>query len=298
MKKKFLGAAITAALIIISCSKSDFEEEQRQTPIMFTPLIEQNTRAIISGTTYPTTETFNVTAYYKPSGGSYNFANAGKYLDNMQISYVTTGSAWKSTGGTYYWPPQGALKFIATSPYGAVTPSYDSTNGIQFPSFRQGTTPVDLMYAESANDLTSGSVALTFKHALTQLYFTIKIQAVLGLASCRIKKIDVLNVCNGGSFKALPTPTWTKTEGSNSIFNVYDNATGTLLAPSDPAYEFPNRLLLIPQSVSGIVIRITYDYTTLLGLVTLGTTKNVTLSGNAWQPNQRIKYAITITQLL
>ena len=154
------------------------------------------------------------------------------------------------------------------------------------------------MYAESANDLTSGSVGLTFKHALTQLYFTIKIQAVLGLASCKIKKIDVLNVCNGGSFKALPTPTWTKTEDSNSTFNVYDNATGTLLAPSDPAYEFSNRLLLIPQSVSGIVIRITYDYTTLLGLVTLGATKNVTLSGNAWQPNQRIKYAITITQLL
>ena len=69
MKKMFLGAAITAALII-SCTKSDFEEEQGQTPIIFTPLIEQNTRAIISGTIYPTTETFNVTAYYKPSGGS------------------------------------------------------------------------------------------------------------------------------------------------------------------------------------------------------------------------------------
>ena len=108
MKKKLLGVAITATLII-SCSKSDFEEEQRQTPIIFTPLIEQNTRTIISGTTYPTTESFNVTAYYKPSGGLYNFANAGKYFDNMQISYVTTGCFWKSTGGNYYWPPQGAL---------------------------------------------------------------------------------------------------------------------------------------------------------------------------------------------
>lgn len=298
MKKMFLGAALTAALIIISCTKSDFQEELGQTPIMFTPLIEQNTRGIINGTTYPTTETFNATAYYKPSGGTYNFTNAGKYFDNMQISYVGASSSWKSAGSTYYWPPQGALKFIATSPYGVVTPSYDATNGIQFPSFGQSTTtPIDLMYAESANDLTSGSVPLTFKHALTQLYFTIKVQALLGLSLYRVKKIDVLNVYNGGSFKSLPTPTWTTTGTNNSTFNVYDDPTGVSLVLGGSPYEFPNRLLLIPQSVSGIVIRITYDSTTL-GILTLGATKNITLSGNAWQPNQRIKYAITITQLL
>lgn len=294
MKKVTLGAALTAALTIISCTKADFIEQQDQIPIAFDAAVGKSSRAIINGTVYPTTESFNVTAYYKPQGGSYNFADAGKYFDYLQISYVSASSLWRNASSVYYWPPKGALKFIATSPYNKVYPTYSATNGIQISEFGQYSPPIDLMYAESANDLTSGPVVLTFKHALTQLYFTMQTTQV-GV-SFKIKRIDVRNISNNANFKSLPTPTWTLVESKNSFFNVYTSSTGVSISSTDAApYEFPNRLLVIPQAVTGVVIRITYDYWVAGVLSLSGVTKDVTLSGSPWLANQRIKYAITIS---
>lgn len=292
MKKILLWGAIVT-LATISCTQTDSLDESSQKPISFDTSVGKPSRAIISGTTYPTSETFGVTAFYKPASGTYDYTN-GKYFSNLQIGY--SGSAWKSTGDVYYWPPTGTLKFAAYSPYNSATYSYNATNGSQFTSFSQNTnvsTPIDLMYAESAADLTSGAVALSFKHALTQLYFTIQ-TAQKGF-TFQIKELSLTTLYNTGSFASLNTPAWTTSGTNDAAFTVYSDATGVPVVATGSPYEFPNRLAVIPQSAVGVKIHLKFDLLVLGSVNEADQTKDVVLSGT-WAPNQRVKYAITISR--
>lgn len=292
MKKILFWTAI-AAFATISCTETDSLDELSKNPISFDTSVGKSNRAIINGTVYPTTEIFGVTAFYKTTTGSYDYTANGKYFDNLQISNVS--GTWKNSSDPYYWPPTGSLRFAAYSPYGSATYAYDATNGSQFTGFSQNlSTPIDLMYAESAVDLTSGSVALTFKHALTQLYFTIA-TAQKGF-TFQIKELSLTTLYNTGSFKTLSTPTWTTSGTTDPVFPVYSDATGIAVnAATSTPYEFTKRLAVIPQSAAGVKIHLKFDLKIGNAVVEADQVKDVALTGT-WAPNQRVKYAITISR--
>lgn len=298
MKKILFWTAI-AAFATTGCTEADSLDELSKNPISFDTSVGKSNRSLINNTVYPTDAIFGATAFFKPTSGAYDYTGA-KYFDNLPISYVST--IWKNASDLYYWPPTGtgSLKFAAYSPYsstGAYGYTYDATNGSQFATFSQNlSTPIpqiDLMYAESG-DLTTGPAALAFKHTLTQLYFTI-VTAQKGF-TFYIKELSLTTLYNTGSFKTLPSPAWTTSGATDAVFTVYSDPTGYAVnASASTPYEFPNRLAVIPQSAAGVKIHLKFDLKIGTAVVEADQIKDLTLTGT-WSPNQRIKYAITITR--
>lgn len=169
MRKKYLYLYIASAAILAgSCVKTD--NGLPDNSIVFSPVASKATRAIISGASYPTTESFVVSAFYN---GSYS------YFEDLAVSYSSAQSKW--TGETdQYWPLNGSLTFHAYSPESAVGVSIDASNGISASNYTIQTTAqmtTDLCYATATVADCSNhpdAVPLTFSHALSQVVFRVK----------------------------------------------------------------------------------------------------------------------------
>jgi opacity protein-like surface antigen len=85
MKKIFF--ALAAVIALASCSKSEVEYEQTG-EITFTPVTKNITKSMITGTAFPTTESFNVWAWYNQVPAGTTPAGWNKETDNL---YVTEG---------------------------------------------------------------------------------------------------------------------------------------------------------------------------------------------------------------
>lgn len=119
MKRLFIIASL--AILAVGCQKTEIQNEV-QTPIGFSTEVGKQTRAIVDGANYGTTQPFAVYAY-----GHQGDATATVVMNNVEISY-TAGSGegttavpakWSATGTTkYYWPndPNTYINFYAYSP--------------------------------------------------------------------------------------------------------------------------------------------------------------------------------------
>ena len=116
MKKVLLTIAAVAALA--SCAKSEVEYTSTG-EITFTPVTKNITKSMITGTTFPTTESFNVWAWYNEVSAGTTPEAWNKTSDKL---YVTEGEfvnrSNKSWGGKtpYYWPKVGSLLFAGYYP--------------------------------------------------------------------------------------------------------------------------------------------------------------------------------------
>lgn len=187
MKKIFFALATVAALA--SCSKSEVEYEQTS-EITFTPVTKNITKSMITGTTFPTTESFNVWAWYNqvPAGttaDSWDTTTDNLYVTEGQFVYKSAESSW---GGAtpYYWPKVGSLLFAGYYPSTVAAKAdyvFDGTvNRMIFKNIPQSEVvndanvhSEDLMYF-NMTEVThnSGPVAVVFKHALS--WVTVNLQ--------------------------------------------------------------------------------------------------------------------------
>lgn len=299
MKKVCLWAAI-AAFATTSCSKMEVSDQINKLPLGYTADIGKQSRSgPVNGTTFPTDDAnyyFSVLAFHKESGGLYDYGD--RYISDEPVNW--NGTYWLNDN-TQYWPLSGSLQFVAYAPYVAIqAPDYNATDGMILPDFDSAPN-VDLMYTDATSDLTSGTVPLTFKHALTQIYFTVATTTANVIFT--IKRIDVQGPVGKGTFKSLPDPTWelsTEPTWSPMQYTPYNNNTGIDVLSTDVAPQaVGTTLMLIPQPVGAIDIVVTYDVTyteiTEGGNKKTDLTKTVTLSGADWAFNQRIKYALVIT---
>lgn len=291
MKTMYIMAAI-AAIAATSCSKTEIENTQSPKEIVFAPEIGKSTRSgPINGTTFPTNDAnyhFSIFAFYKPDAGSYDYAHP--YINDDKVVY--SNSLWKNST-TYYWPSSGSLKFVAYAPWEKVTPTYNETDGLVITDFDDAST-IDLMYTDITGDKTSGSVDLTFKHALTQIYFTMV--TTQPNVTFTIKRLQVQDAVGKATFKSLPTPVWTLSSDPSWTVTYTPYIGNTLVKSTDAAPQTLGApIMLIPQPVTGISFKVIYDIN--IGGVSTQTnkTKVVTLTGADWAPNQRIKYALSIT---
>ena len=126
--KKITFVALAALAVLAACTKTEVTPQQSAPQqISFTPLSSKpSTKAMISGTTYSTTDpTFGSLAYYVPSGTwntKMSDTDTKLYIPTSEISYNSTNSVW-TTAKPYYWPKSGSLTFFAYSPY-----NYQETN--------------------------------------------------------------------------------------------------------------------------------------------------------------------------
>ena len=195
MKTNQLILAAAALAVLASCNKSNVDVVSSDShEIGFNAVTQKATKAIITGTTYATTNTFQVWGWQSPAEDFSEFAEnaASNFMPNVTISYCggpeSRADAWRNADHYYYWPFTGKISFLAIHP-STVAPTstgWDATNDKPKATISNYTiTPgsnedVDLMFANNAGTRNSiivtgdGMVGMVFKHALSQIVVNVK----------------------------------------------------------------------------------------------------------------------------
>ena len=178
MKKILFSFLAVAALT--SCAKTEVAYVEADSEIKLAPATSLATKAdepgyrgVIAGTTYPTSENFDVYGYW-----SADWKGNGAVVDYL-LTDKTSGAEFKHENGTwagitpYHWPKDGSLKIAAYSPasenfaHDYATDTYSKTGYVQ-PSETAKTW--DLLFAKTTADYTSmtaaAGVPVMFEHAL------------------------------------------------------------------------------------------------------------------------------------
>ena len=169
---KHLGIIVlSAALLAASCAKTE-----RLLPagneITF-QTANYATKAGITGTVFPTSETFSAYAWADGTAGAY-------FMNNETISY--DGSQWKPSS-VYYWPKNTTVDFFCYYPANMSGITVDK-NVITYTNFDVQATPLDIMYSDKAVGFTDNvdeiednaasgytGVPIIFRHALSKVCF-------------------------------------------------------------------------------------------------------------------------------
>lgn len=290
----YLVAAIVATLAS-GCQKADVLNDVRQ-EISFSAEVGKRTKAPINGTTYPDDVPFGVFAYGLTDGSNWSASSpiTNQVMNKVDVS--KTGGIWKATSELYYWPnnADSRLSFFAYSPKtltsSNVDPTFTAADGITFTDYvNDGTT--DLMYG-ATKDQKSGSVVLTFNHAMTQVKFTVvKPSTGFDKVNITVKSIKLKDIINKGTFKA-ETQVWTPSAIGSDVqaYEIYNKGTGQVVTTSAAAIGIP--MVMIPQEASLKYFEVVYD---VAGTGVASETVTKTISLTDWSPNQKVSYNLTFS---
>lgn len=198
--KKYLFIAL-AATALASCSSDEVVELNEGNEIKFSVVADNDSRA---ATVYCNNNLMN---------NFYVYANDGtNAFINADLITSTNGQNWlNSTATKRYWPEDGKLNFYAVvleDENGLVKPTVDDKCVPSITDFTPNTDvtkQTDLLYAatlEQGRDDNNGTVALNFRHALSQIEFQAK--NTNEYIDVQIEKVVVGNAVAKGSL-AMPT---------------------------------------------------------------------------------------------
>ena len=252
MKRFYFIAAM--AILAAGCQKTEIQNEV-QTPIGFSTEVGKQTRAIVDGADYGTTQPFAVYAYGHQTVTTEVVTTV---MDNVEISYQT--DTWKPTAGSYYWPndPRTTMNFYAFSPYikrpaaNGVTASADPTvtaadkvmtvqslshtenGGLVFTGYTHSNMYVDFMeatpvrgatYAHSDGDPsgneTAGKVPMTFNHKMTQILFKVTTDKVYDGITFTVESITLNNIKNTADYD---NGAWTPSPSGSDSYPIFPAA--------------------------------------------------------------------------
>ena len=309
MKKSLVLMAL-AGVALASCVNDVADvaqNEQKKALIGFqSPVIYQNATSRyvageISGTKYPTGESFMVAA----SKSATDWSETTEFWDGFQeVSYVGAQNGWK-TSKDYYWPTY-SLSFVAYSPAGLVgtTTLADVTYtnaGWNFDDFvvpTDQTQKIDLLYSDLIEDQTSNGnnggyygVPVVFKHALSSIHFKVVTdvtEADVILKSITISEVKYKGDFDGTDWAAADDVESYETDGSNLEFDT-------------DGEDVANSLLLMPQALTDVTMVVKYSvngvekYTSPISLYNLK--QNETTFITAWEPGHRYTYILNYSAL-
>ncbi|MBQ7640715.1 MAG: fimbrillin family protein [Bacteroidales bacterium] len=289
---------VAAAFLLSACTISEITSSK----ISFAPVASKATRAIITGTVYPETEHFVVSAFHD---------GAAPYFERLEASYNSTIALW-ATSTDQYWPLGGSLTFKAYSPASATGLSIDQTNGVTATDYTvQSTTEMttDLCYATATvADCSTHpeSVPLTFSHALSQVVFRVKAADYYNNANSTVnlslKGLSLNNIYTVGDFA---DGTWSNQESLHD-FTFLSNASLALTynAQNEPDIDTVCTYLFLPQTLSSAVdatasLTVSYSIAQTLNSATF-TFENapvtIPLRGTItqWEPGKKYIYTLSI----
>ena len=175
MKKLIIFLSI-AAVMASACTKVVSSSVENGNQISFQTVAGLNTKADITGTAFPTTETFSTYAWAEGTVGEY-------FMDNVTIEYKTADNMWKPQE-TFYWPKNTTVDFISYYPTGLSGITVEK-NKITYSGIDVNTYQNDIMYADKAvgfsdnKDLVDDSISgftgvpTIFRHALAKVNFKV-----------------------------------------------------------------------------------------------------------------------------
>lgn len=257
-----LAAAIVA---IAGCNKVNIEtvDETESNEIGFAAVTRKATKAnnaIITGTDYPLDNSFGIWGFNSPAGDWSEFASTktSNFMTGLEIKQTTgrdsnRSVAWRNADNYYYWPYTGAIAFIACHPFG-VTPTvnYDGATLTDYAISSTNKT-VDLMFATATGSRALNAinpVSMAFKHALSQIYFTIKTDAdytadhvTFAVNSVTIKGIDL----SGTVSYDKNNITWSSNDTQSDNWTYFS---GSAVAATSAGVNLGSAVVMIPQTAN------------------------------------------------
>lgn len=324
MKKIIFALAAVAALA--SCSKVEAEYEQTG-EITLTPVTKNITKTMTginpdgtANNVFPTTESFNLWAWYKQLDKNTSIEKWQKdqtsnqwYISEKTFAKKIDGTSWAGTPNAYYWPKLGSLMFAGyypTSLEGNVSYEFENHtlgadgvtiateglnqmvfNGIYQSSVATSGYSEDIMYFNmTEKSSNAGPVAVIFKHALSWLTVNVKKSTESPKIVIDEIKFTGINNKGTGTVKGTNIISWV-TNGTVEETVVGNNVQ---LATSMTKLIEP---LIIPQTMAGDLVitytvysseteKFTETYTAALSTLKTGL--------NTWEPAKHYIYNIEI----
>ena len=287
-KKIFMGIAAMAALTLVSCSSDDLnslsDNSSKNEAISFDGYLGRSAVSVngsrgseLNKTALQgLTEGFGVFGNYSKNSEGTIHAYGKNWFDNQQVTF--SSGAW-----TYeplkYWLPQGHIDFLAYAPYDAKnTAITDFESKIKFTVDKEIAKQKDLLWANATNKTkTDKPVAFTFKHALSRLGYTVKLDNAYSDATFTLTKITLAGSKDGteDAFYTTGTIDLSKTSSADlwttspsDAKQKFDWFSGTqTLATTDYKNLDTNYLFVIPQKFSApatdklyVIVEYTINY--------------------------------------
>lgn len=211
LMKKNIIIAFAACVALAACTKNEPKPVAVDQQITFQAVVNKpSTKAMLTGTSYPTGSTFGTVAY-KVKGD-----NSELYIPVSEVKYTAGPPAYWSTAAAYYWPKDGStLTFYSYSPFnysetGTKTdiPVTAAATGLTFENYSvKDHQQTDLMVADkkagqTGNTTTTNSwaagVPTVFHHMLAQIV-AINFQTVENASASSVVVKDYANGHDGTS---------------------------------------------------------------------------------------------------
>ena len=269
-KKIFMGIAAMAALTLVSCSSEDLnslsDNSSKNEAISFDGYLGRSAVAVngsrgsVLDLTALQSKGFGVFGNYTSTDVT-TTTYGDNWFKNQKVTYKT--SAW-----TYepvkYWLPQGHIDFLAYAPYDSQYDNQQITKDNQKLDFTVSSTITaqkDLLWANATNKtMTDKTVTFTFKHALSRLGYTVKLNKDYTRTTITLTKITLAGSEDGteNAFYTTGTIDLSKTS-STDLWTIstpdakqkFDWFSGTqTLATTDYKNPDANYLFVIPQKFS------------------------------------------------
>lgn len=281
MKKIIIFLSIIAVMAS-ACNKVTTGVDRTKHQITFQTVAGLNTKAI-TGTVFPTTETFSTYAWAEGTVGDY-------FMENITIEYNSSDKIWKPQGETFYWPKNSTVDFISYYPTGmsGITVTKDK---ITYSGIDVNTLQKDIMYADKAagfsdnSDLIDDSVSAftgvptIFRHALAKVKFIVELNynhkeeadgTVTDWAvTINSASISGIYTKGGAELKLASTPTigiigWEKPAGNvwtpEGTATAINSITGTDIVPGTD-YTAVDELFVLPQALAAGQQKVTINLT-------------------------------------
>lgn len=326
--KRFLLLATAVAFLAAGCQKTEVENEVL-TPIGFSTKVGKQMKSIV-GTTFDVNQPFGVYTYGHQS------TTTTEIMNNIEIAQID--GTWKATNNiAYYWPNDATttLNFYAYSPYlgtnqgankdnvknhqklnGTLTHTEDG--GFSIVGYQHNNMYVDFMVATDVKNAkyndettnTSGKVGLTFNHRMTQIVFTVKLDANYSDITFKLKSITLNNIKNkanitngiftndasgNASYTVYPAVKETETNGAP---NLTDNQTADLVI--DGSINEITEIIpvtMIPQAFDqeqSFTVVYSIAGTGVASETVTKTFKFATPTSPAWDANKKITYNLNV----
>lgn len=254
--KKIMFAAM-AVLAITSCSQSEeFDAPGSKSEISF------NT-AVTRGTVLVTADfkQFKAHGYAHAGDVDFSVATAGTEIMDGTFDYATSWAEKDSK--KFYWPAAGKVAFFGYSPVADATYVYASP-GYPTVAYTVNATIAeqkDFVVAAVPDQEKVASVALPFKHALTQVLF--KLKGNDAAVDYSVTKVVLKGIKDEGIYD-FGTKTWDVSADETTVDYTIDlspavtfkgEAAATALNANDQL------LILMPQEISGVSVEVSYTAT-------------------------------------
>lgn len=277
---------LAAAALLAGCTKNTVDIPENVS-ISFAPVASKATKAIIEGTSYPTSESFAVSAYLEGTSA---------YFENLTASYNSTVTLWE-TSTAQYWPLGGSLSFVAYSPASAA--GTITSDGVTFTDYTVQTTAqmtTDLCWASATVPDCSThpeSVPLDFSHALSQIVFCVKPAAYYENTSLSLTSLSMNGINSVGDFA---DGAWENQHTEHS-YALSSTPTAATYDGTTPVATNVCSYLFIPQELGpNAAINVGYSITFAGGRFFENSPVTIGLGGTVtqWEPGKKYIYTLNI----